>query len=651
MCGFAGLYTAPDRGLNTARLAAAMGDRIAHRGPDDTGEWTGAEGGLSFAFRRLSIVDLTAAGHQPMRSASRRFTMVFNGEVYNSAELGRELAALGYSFRGHSDTEVILAAFEEWGVEPALGRFIGMFAIAAWDERERALHLIRDRLGIKPLYVLRGPGVIAFASELKCFQELPFFRGEVDDAALASYLRFFYVPSPRAIFRDTSKVPAGTVLTVRDPAAPLPEPRAYWALPDVYRSGHDGAAFRGGAEEALEALDALLHSSVSLRTAHADVPVGAFLSGGIDSTVVTSVMTRVAAGRVNTYTVGYAEREYDESAVARSISDHLGTAHHAVGIGPAEVRELVPRLPVIFDEPFADVSQVPACLVSQLARRDVTVVLSGDGGDELFGGYNRYAWGQRLWNRLSPVPRFLRAGGGRLMRRLSPEVWDRLAAPVTARLSASDARLFGEKVHKVADVMASRSPAEMYGRLVAAWPAERLTDAAVAEPDVFDELLEAELGGRLVDRFMLADLATYLPDNNLMKVDRASMAVGLEARVPILDHRIVEFALSLPSSLKIRDGVSKWILRQLAYRYVPQKLLDGPKKGFDAPIGDWLRGELRDWSGDLLHGRETFSERYVRPEALRRTWEEHQAGVANHGLRLWAVLMLEAWAQEWCPSA
>lgn len=649
MCGLAGLWktggATPDE-LRT--LAHRMISPIVHRGPDDEGVWIAESRGVALGFRRLAIVDLSPLGHQPMSSASGRFTMVFNGEVYNAAELSRKLRYSGYRFSGHSDTEVMLAAFEHWGIGAALERFVGMFAIALWDARERRLHLMRDRLGKKPLFVWQGHGMVAFASELKSLMALPDFPREIDPSALSAYLRFFYVPAPRSIFRGTRKVLPGSVLTIDDPGAPLPSDVPFWSARDAQALAA-AEPFLGSDAEAIDETERLLADATAMRAGHADVPVGAFLSGGIDSTAVVALMQQQASRPVKTYTIGFADDDYDESRYAEPIARHLGTEHTTLVLTPRESQAVVPQLAEMFDEPFADISQIPTYLVSRLARRDVTVALSGDGGDEVFGGYNRYVWGDRLFRRIAGVPAPARRLVGRGLRCVPPRRWDRAFAAVSGVLpDRLRYRLPGEKLHKIGALMATDTAAEFYRSLVSAW---REPDA-VAGPSTdvqgtFEHVMDSPTPPHLIDRMMLVDLLTYLPDNNLAKVDRASMAVSLEVRVPMLDHRVVEWALRLPLRMKIRGGATKWVLRQVLYRHVPKALVERQKMGFDVPIGTWLRGPLRDWAADLLDRDALESDGLLRASEVRRVWREHLAGRANHGRGLWVILMLQAWRARW----
>jgi asparagine synthase (glutamine-hydrolysing) len=646
MCGFAGILSTA--GFSRDELlehASGMIAPITHRGPDDSGIWADERAGVALGFRRLAIIDLSPEGHQPMWSASRRFVLVFNGEVYNFSELRSELEQHGHGFRGHSDTEVILAAFEQWGVREAVSRFVGMFAIAVWDTLRQELSLVRDRLGKKPLYVYREPGLITFGSELKALLAGPSFDRAIDPDALTSYLRYLYVPAPQSIFRHVIKVPAAHILTVRDPKSPLPMPEAYWSLRDVARAGLSNP-FAGGDNEAVDQLDALLSDAVRGRL-QSDVPLGALLSGGIDSSAVVSVMQDASSRAVKTYTIGFAEEEYNEAGHAARVAQHLGTDHTELMLSGEDAQSLIPRLPEIFDEPLADPSQLPTLLVSQLARREVTVALCGDGGDELFGGYNRYVYGTRVLPRVNRVPRTLRHAVAAGVACVPATTWDRLSG-LSAVLPGLPVTRVGERIGKLTNVMSAASIGNMYCSLLSAWqqPANLVLNSRPAE-DWNTRILDGAEPVRLLDRMMLADQMTYLPDDLLAKLDRASMSVSLEVRAPLLDHRIVEFSWRLPHQLKLRDGVGKWILRQVLYRRVPKALVERPKMGFSVPIDRWLRGPLKTWAESLLTPEEIGRGGLLAPPEILSTWRDFQAGRRSAGARLWAVIMFQAWRARW----
>lgn len=647
MCGIAGLMIGEGlRGPALRQALDAMRDALVHRGPDDAGSWTteSAEVAVGLGFRRLSIIDLSALGHQPMGSASGRFTMVFNGEVYNFPDLRRELEGAGARFRGHSDSEIILAAFERWGIPATLPRLVGMFAIAVWDAERRALTLIRDRLGKKPVFIFSRPGTVLFGSELKALVRGPRFEGEVDPAAVTAYLRFMYVPAPGSIYRNVTKLPPGHYLEIRDPNAPLPESRAYWSAEEAARAGLANP-WTGTAREAADELDQLLRDAVKIRL-QSDVPLGALLSGGIDSSTVVALMRAEATGRVKTFTIGFDVAAHDESRHAAEVARHLGTDHTELTLTGADALAVVPKLPAMYDEPLADPSHIPTYLVSQLARRQVTVALTGDGGDELFGGYNRYTMGTRLIPDAAALPAGIRRLIGRGVGAVPPGAWDRMAHGVASFIpGVREIRLPGEKMSKLARVLSSDDEIGMYRTLASACdaPARYVVGGEERTGD-FERLMGSHAGG-LLERMMLTDQRTYLADDLLAKVDRASMAVSLEARVPLLDHRVVEFAWRVPSAWKIRDGKGKWLLRQVLHRYVPEPMVDRPKVGFSVPIDEWLRGPLKEWAGDLLSGGR--SKTLLELGAARRAWQDFLCGRTANGLSLWTILQYRAWEDTW----
>jgi asparagine synthase (glutamine-hydrolysing) len=630
MCGFAGILTTHAQRRDALACGACrMIGPIAHRGPDDRGVWADADAGIALGFRRLAILDLSPQGHQPMSSPSARYVAVFNGEVYNFAALRRELEGYGYRFRGRSDTEVVLAAFEQWGVGAAVAKFAGMFAIAVWDAERRELSLIRDRVGKKPLYVYSEPGLVTFGSELKALAAGPSFDRTIDRAALASYFRYLYVPAPRSIFTRTVKVPAGHILTIADAAQPLPAPRPFWSLAEAARAGLADPI--RSPDEAIERLEAVVADAVRSRMV-SDVPVGALLSGGIDSSTVVAMMQESSRGAVRTYTIGFDSSAFDETSQAARVAAYLGTDHTELRVDGAAAQAFVPRLATVFDEPFADPSQLPTCAVSQLARRDVAVALCGDGGDELFGGYNRYVYGAPLLPWLERVPAGVRR-------------W--LAAGV-GRLPAGRAGRFGGRLHKVGTLMSAGSAAEMYRSLLSAWQRpETIVSGVTGDGDPTHRILNGGGPMRLLDRMMLADQMMYLPDDLLAKVDRASMSVSLEVRAPLLDHRVVELSWRLPPALKLRGRTGKWALRQLLYRRVPRSLVDRPKMGFSVPIDNWLRGPLRQWAGDLLAPDRLAEGGLLHAAPIRRAWDDLQSGRRQAGAALWAVVMFQAWKERW----
>jgi asparagine synthase (glutamine-hydrolysing) len=645
MCGITGFLSrspSPDRlDLVAERMARA----IAHRGPDDAGAWCDAGAGVALGHRRLAIVDLSPHGHQPMVSADGRYVMVYNGEIYNFTELRRELG--GYPFRGHSDTEVMLAAFGRWGVRATLERLVGMFAFAVWDREGRTLTLARDRLGEKPLYYGWQGQAFLFGSELKALRAHPSWQPEINRDALTLYMRYSCIPAPFSVYRGIFKLPPGALLELPEALRPgvLPEPQVYWSARAVAEAGA-ADPFTGTDAEAADALDALLRRVIRGQMV-ADVPLGAFLSGGVDSSAVVALMQAQSDVPVKTFTIGFNEDEYNEAHHAKAVAKHLGTDHTELYVTPDAALAVIPRLATLYDEPFADASQVPTFLVAELARRHVTVSLSGDGGDELFGGYNRHFWGRDLWRRLGPVPPGFRRLAARGMTAWSPQRWDEVFERVRPLLpGALKEEASGSKVHKLADVLAVSSPEEMYSRFRSRWltPAQVVLNAAEPRNLLNDESQWAKLDD-FTQRMMFLDLVSYLPDDNLVKLDRASMGVSLESRVPFLDHRVVAFAWKLPLELKIRDGQGKWILRQVLYRYVPEALIERPKVGFGVPIDSWLRGPLREWAEALLDEDRLRREGFFDPRPIRMMWEEHLSGRKNQQNPLWNVLMFQAWLE------
>lgn len=650
MCGFAGFLGGSSSDPLT--VLRRMGRILHHRGPDHGAEWFDEEAGIGFAHRRLAIIDLTEAGQQPMRSASGRYVIIYNGETYNHSDIRDELLQADHpvDWRGHSDTETLLAAFEAWGVAETLKRANGMFAFALWDRRSRTLTLARDRLGEKPLYYgWQGAGrdaVFLFASELKALASHPSFEGEIDRGALALFMRHNYIPGPYSIYRGIRKLLPGSYLTVSLDGRE-PELHRYWSALEVAGSA---AASRGPTDpgQAVEELHELLLGAVG-RQMMSDVPLGAFLSGGIDSSTVVSLMQAQSSRAVKTFSIGFFEDEYNEAEHAKAVAKHLGTNHTELYVTPAEAMAVIPRLPSIYDEPFGDPSQIPTFLISRLARTQVTVSLSGDAGDELFGGYNRYEMTARFWDRMAAVPRPLRIATARGLTSVSPATWNRLAVAARPLLPKSmHLRLPGDKMHKGAGVLPSRTPAELYRGVISLWREPEQLVVGASEPDtVLTQESPALDGLTPIERMMAFDTVSYLPDDILVKVDRAAMAVSLETRVPFLDRRVVEYAWRLPIDLKLRDGQTKWVLRQILYRYVPRKLVDRPKMGFGVPIGDWLRGPLKSWAEELLDEGRLRREGYFDPAPIRRAWSAHLQGHSNMQYHLWVVLMFQAWLEEW----
>lgn len=634
MCGIAGLIARDRDGASLARIARAMTDAIAYRGPDGSGVWS--EDGVALAHRRLAIVDLTPTGAQPMLSADGRWAISYNGEVYNAEEVARALP--GLVRRGTSDTEIIVESVARRGLERTLADLNGMFAIALWDRAARTLHLVRDRLGIKPLSYARVPGGFAFASELKALAAGG-FAFDIDEASVASFLRFGYVPTPHAIWRGVSKLRPGELVSI--PPSGDVQRRLYWDIGGIAAQG-SRAPFRGSDAEAEEALHALLADAVSLNMI-SDVPLGAFLSGGIDSSTVAALMVAAKRGPVRTFSIGFPDFDFDESVYAREVARHLGTQHQELTVTAADALAVVPRLAEMYDEPFADSSQIPTFAISKMTRAHVTVALSGDGGDELFAGYNRYVLAGGPLARLSALPRFLRHGAAAALRRVPDE-----AAALLARVLPGALRpaMPADKLQKLAQVLALDGD-DVYLRLVSqnADPA-RLTRGLREHPVALPRPAQASA----LARMQLFDCCGYLPDDILQKVDRASMAVSLEVRPPLLDHRVVEFAWTLPRHLLLRGGETKWLLRRVLDRHVPRGLIERPKMGFAIPLSDWLRGPLRGWADGLLAPQDVGGG-LLDAKAVRALWSEHVSGRRNWSAGLWTVLMFEAWRRRWAAQS
>jgi asparagine synthase (glutamine-hydrolysing) len=634
MCGIAGFWRPSGLPHDAIGALTAMTTAIAHRGPDSSGHWLDDGAGLALGHRRLAILDLSEHGHQPMASASGRFQLAYNGEVYNFAELRRELRAAGASFRGDSDTEVLLAAFECWGVEAAVPRFAGMFALALWDSIQRTLYLVRDRLGEKPLCYGWQGDTFLFGSDLRALRVAPGWAAAIDRGALSLYLRHGCVPAPLTIYSGLAKVRPGTMRILRDPI-PGAEPveYRYWSAGRIAREGL-ASPLTGSDQELLDHADALLRRVVQ-REMRSDVPLGAFLSGGVDSSLIVALMQAQSARPVRTFTIGFHEAGMDEAGYARSVATHLATEHHDVYLTAAELLATVPEMGQVYDEPFGDSSQIPTTLLAQVTRRHVTVSLSGDGGDELFGGYSRYLRADRIWRGVSALPGSLRHSASRGLQR-----------GAFAWTSQGQGSRILHRASRIAGLLGVSSGTEFYRNLVSLSrsPSEFLP--GVAEPPTAFAGVDAELPGTtLLNQMMYLDLVSYLPDDILVKVDRATMSVGLESRAPLLDHEVAEFAWRLPPLAKVREGRGKWILRQLLQRYVPEPLVNRPKMGFAAPVGSWLRGPLRDWAGDLLAPERLNRAGLFNPQAVGRIRTASERGVRQWDAQLWSLLMFESWRE------
>jgi asparagine synthase (glutamine-hydrolysing) len=659
MCGITGFITSP--GLTAEelnRVVQTMGAKLTHRGPDDAGSWVNPHAGVALGHRRLSIIDLSAAGHQPMVSASGRYVLAFNGEIYNHLELRSALTNDGAApaWQGHSDTETLLAGIERWGAESTLKKLTGMFAFAVWDTRENSLTLARDRIGEKPLYYgWTGQGearAFVFGSELKALKAYSGFDSVVSREALGQYLRFTYVPAPFSIYQNIFKLEPGCLLAIEGappldaPSAPLAvgekyksiELRRWWLLNNAVKHGQSIPI--SSDRDAINRLEDRLSAAVKSQLI-SDVPLGAFLSGGIDSSTIVALMQRQSSNVVKTFTIGFDEAGFDESPHARAVAEYLGTDHHEMRVSAQMARDVIPDLPQIYDEPFADSSQIPTHLICKLARQHVTVALSGDAGDELFGGYNRYFWGRRIWSRLAWMPFLVRKMLGKTICAVPAEGLDLLSRV------AGVARL-GDRAHKLAVRLSSvRGMDDLYWSLVTEWPdpaaVVKGVDSIARSPWESNKTLPPTLNS--VERMMFRDALTYLPDDILCKVDRAAMACSLETRIPFLDQGVIQLAWQMPLHMKIRDNTSKWALRQVLYKYVPKELIEHPKAGFAIPIGQWLRGPLQDWAENLLGEARLSQGGYFHPEPIRRAWLEHLSGRYDHTPKIWSILMFQAWLE------
>jgi asparagine synthase (glutamine-hydrolysing) len=647
MCGISGYFTLT-RSRSSDQMTTEvnrMTDAITHRGPDDAGFWVDAENGIALGHRRLAILDLSPLGHQPMTSADGRFIIVFNGEIYNFQPLRIELEALGHSWRGHSDTEIMLAAFLQWGVLEATRRFNGMFAFALWDKQDRVLHLGRDRLGEKPLYYGWVGDSFVFGSELKAIRQFPGFDSAINRDALCSQIRFSYIPDPYCIYQGFHKLPPASLITLRSPVD-QPKPQLYWSLRHVIEHGLDHP-FSGNETQAIDTFEALLHDAVGMRMI-SDVPLGAFLSGGVDSSLIVAMMQKQSARPVRTFTIGFDDADYNEAKFAQEVATHLGTDHTEMYVTGKDALATIPLMPTLYDEPFSDQSQIPTYLVCQMARQHVTVALSGDAGDELFGGYERYFMGRSLWDKFAWMPPALKKLTAGTLTALPPSVLNslgRLARPLFPQRFNKAA--LGDKLHKLAEVIAAPGLESLYLTLMSHW--KQPEQIVIGGHDLQTSISDTAGWPQVSDfthRMMHLDMETYLPGDILTKVDRAAMGVSLEGRIPLLDTNLIEFAWTVPYSMKVRQGRGKWLMRETLYRHVPKHLIDRPKRGFGVPMEHWLRGELRDWAEDLLSESRLRREGYFHPAPIRQKWQEHLRGTRNWHFYLWDILMFQAWLQH-----
>lgn len=641
MCGIAGfLVTSGSIRIDAIRdIIIGMTNTLVHRGPNDYGYWIDEQASVALGHRRLSILDLSPLGHQPMLSPSERYVTVFNGEIYNFLEIRKQLEQRGTRFKGNSDTEVMLAAFDTWGIIESVKRFVGMFAAAVWDRKEHLLHLFRDRLGEKPLYYGWNGDSFFFASELKALRAHPQFKAVINRDAVALFLRHNYIPAPFSIYKGIFKLPPGTIISV-PPGKGQITPIPYWSAQETVETGAS-QVFTGNDSDACNQLDTLLRVVIQGQMI-SDVPLGAFLSGGIDSATVVAIMQQISNKPIKTFTIGFSEADHNEAEYALQVARYLNTDHTELYISPNQAMDVIPKLPQLYDEPFADSSQIPTFLVASLARQKVTVSLSGDGGDELFGGYNRYFLGRSIWKKIGWIPVPLRKAISSTLITMTPGNWDKFL-----RVGGSiikNHKVTGDRIHKLAEILAVQTPEAMYNDLISHWknPASLVVGSSEQPTILTDRNCWANLND-FTERMMYLDMISYLPDDILVKVDRACMGVSLESRVPYLDHRVVDFAWHLPLYMRVRNGQGKWILRQVLYRYVPKELIERPKMGFGVPINSWLRGPLRDWAEALLNPIKMKQEGYLKPEPIQEKWQEHLSGKRNWQYYLWDVLMFEAW--------
>ena len=642
MCGIAGFVDCSGVSFETAQsIGKRMSDTLLHRGPDASGSWTSDDATVTMVHRRLAIVDLSSAGSQPMVSSSGRYVIVLNGEVYNHKQLRADLETVGWqpNWRGHSDTETLIESIECFGLDSTLKKLVGMFAFAVYDHHTRSVYLARDRIGEKPVYYGQQNGRWYFASELKAIRCHPHFKADISQNSICLFLRHNYIPAPYSIYKDIRKLPPGCWVKLGVDETPT----SYWSLNDAAFSSGDYWQ-RCSETEALDNLESQLLTATKLQM-QADVPLGAFLSGGIDSSLIVAMMQELFASKVQSFSIGFDDVNFDEAPYAKAVAAHLGTEHTELIVSGKQALEVVPKLPELYDEPFSDSSQIPTYLVCQMASKHVTVALSGDAGDELFGGYNRYILGTKIWQRLNMMPVSLRRELAKLIRALPPSLWNQILSPGLKLMPKRFRPMnIGDKLHKAASILPTEDIMEIYLELISHWKMPNEVVRGGAEPSLVNELVQSSSDlYPYSDRMMYLDTLTYLPDDILVKVDRAAMGVSLETRVPFLDHRVVETAWQLPQNFKIRNGSGKWCLKELLYRRVPRNLIDRPKTGFGVPLESWLRNELREWAEELLDRQRLLDAGHFDPDPIRLKWEQHLSGERNWHYHIWDILMFESW--------
>lgn len=639
MCGIAGYISS--KSYDHSNVLKNMGNAINHRGPDATGIWFDEDKGIAFCHKRLSILDLSEAGAQPMFSTNGRYVMVFNGEIYNYLEIRDELDKIDntYVWVGHSDTEVILRGIEIWGLDLTLTKMIGMFAIALWDRQHSTLYLVRDRLGEKPLYYGWQGETLIFGSELKAFHEHPAFNKEINEESVALFFKYNYVPAGTSIYKGIKKLKPGYYARMSLQTKEI-EYREYWSL-----ENHVSTQYEGSEHDAINDLETLLKQTIS-RQMISDVPLGAFLSGGVDSSTIVALMQAQSSRAIRTFSIGFNKEGFDEAVYAKKVAEHLGTQHIEMYVSEQDALNVIPHLADIYDEPFSDSSQIPTYLVAKLAKTDVTVSLSGDAGDELFAGYNRYLLAESVWKKMSKIPIGFRKGIGQYLQNINAKKLDSIYS-ATHRIVPTKYRVtnFSDKVHKLAHRLAVASPERFYDSLISHWDPKQIMSGAINNN--INQSLNTQLDISFIEKMMLTDSQNYLPDDILVKVDRAAMANSLETRVPFLDHKIVEFAWGLPMPMKIKDGTSKWILREVLYKYVPKQLIERPKMGFAVPLDEWLRGTLKDWACDLLSAPNLDKHQLLNKQEVQRKLNEHISGKRNWQYQLWDILMFQCWYNKY----